>query len=140
MGIPASGKSTYFRRHLVNTHVRINRDMLRTSNRVRVVLAACCGAGISFCSDNTNVTREERRLYIDVAQRAGFTISGIFFESRIDDCLRRNAGRPAAERVPEAGVRGRRNELELPKFDEGFDSLQFARIANDQFELSEWEE
>ena len=33
IGIPASGKSSFFKERLFNTHVRVNRDMLKTQRR-----------------------------------------------------------------------------------------------------------
>lgn len=141
IGIPASGKSTFFRHRLVDTHVRINRDMLKTVHRIKALVATCCSAGIPFCADNTNVTRRERQVFIGPAKKAGFSVEGIFFESKIAACVARNATRPDEERIPEAGVRGRRNELELPSTDEGFDTLWFARIAGEgQFVLTPWAE
>jgi predicted kinase len=41
IGMQASGKSTFFREHFFDTHVRINMDMLRTRNHEKLFLTAC---------------------------------------------------------------------------------------------------
>ena len=139
IGIPGSGKSTFFKDRFADTHVRVNRDMLTTPHRQRVLVEACCRAGIAFALDNTNVTVEERGGVMALAKAAGFTVTGYFLESKIAPCLARNAARPAP--VPEAGVRGRRNALELPRRAEGFDALWFVRIVGEgAFEVSPYEE
>jgi len=139
MGIPASGKSSFYKDRFADTHVRINRDMLGTAHRQRVLLEACCGAGIRFVLDNTNVAAQERAGAILAAKEAGFTVTGYFFESKIEPCVARNALR--AVPVPEEGVRGRRNALTLPRRDEGFDTLWFVRICDDgTFDVSAYED
>lgn len=139
MGIPGAGKSTFFKTRFVDTHVRINRDMLGTAHRQRALVEACCGAGIPFVLDNTNVAVAERGEVIARARAAEFTVVGYFFESRIQACLERNAARPNP--VPEAGVRGRRNALELPRRGEGFDELWCVHIAETgDFTVSRYEE
>ena len=40
-GLPASGKSTFFRERFFDTHVRISRDLLRTAARERRFLELC---------------------------------------------------------------------------------------------------
>ena len=71
IGIPASGKSSFFRERFVDTHVRVNRDMLGTAHRERVLVAACLAGGIDFVIDKTNVLRAERARHIARAKDAG---------------------------------------------------------------------
>ena len=40
MGIPGAGKSNFFKARFVDTHVRINRDMLGTAHRQRALSSA----------------------------------------------------------------------------------------------------
>lgn len=139
MGIPGAGKSTFFKARFVDTHVRINRDMLGTAHRQRALVEACCAARIPFVLDNTNVAVADRAEVMSQARAARFTVIGYFFESRIQACLERNAARPNP--VPEVGVRGRRNALELPRRAEGFDELWYVKIAETgDFTVSRYEE
>ncbi len=137
IGIPATGKSTFARDRLFGTHLRINRDMLKTAHRERVLFDACLSTSTALVVDNTNVTRSERARFIDPARSAGFRVRGFFFESKVRDALARNEarGRP----VPDAAVLGRSGELELPAFSEGFDELFFVRLsAAGGFEVAGW--
>lgn len=137
IGIPATGKSTFAKDRLFATHVRINRDMLKTTHRERELFEACLSSGTALVVDNTNVTRAERARFIDSAREAGFRVRGFFFESRVRDALKRNEarGRP----VPDVAVLGRSGELELPSYAEGFDELFFVRLsAEGGFDLEPW--
>ena len=129
IGLPASGKSTFFKAQFVDTHVRINGDMLRTAARERLLVQACLEGGTNFVIDKTNVSQAERAVYIQSALEAGFVVHGYFFESRKDACLERNANRALHERVPEAAILGMRSRLELPTRAEGFDELYFVKIS-----------
>lgn len=123
IGLQGSGKSTFCRQRFFDTHVRLNLDMLRTRNREARLLAACVEIGQRFVVDNTNPTRAERVVYIAAAKMAGFRVIGYYFRSRVEDCLRRNALRPADRLVPVKGVLGTAARLERPSLAEGFEEL-----------------
>jgi predicted kinase len=132
IGLPASGKSTFFKSQFVDTHVRINGDMLRTPARERLLVQACLEGGTGFVIDKTNVSRAERSTYIQAALEAGFVVHGYFFESRKDACIERNRKRAAHEQVPDAAILGMRSRLELPTRAEGFDELFFVKLSEGQ--------
>jgi predicted kinase len=138
IGIPASGKSSFYQARFADTHVRINRDMVRTAHRVRMLRDACLKGGISFVLDNTNLTRKERSEHIEAARAAGFRVEGCFLQSRREECAERNRGRPPNQRVPDAAIGGMSARLELPSRDEGFDALYFVRLLPDGFDVQEW--
>jgi predicted kinase len=139
IGIPASGKSSFASARLSTTHLRLNRDMLKTINRERRLFETCLGSGTAVVIDNTNVTVAERAAFIIPARAVGFRVVGYFFESRVRDALVRNErrGRP----VPDVAVKGRSGQLELPRLDEGFDALFFVRLsASGGFDVETWDE
>jgi len=139
IGIPASGKSTFFRERFVDTHVRVNRDMLRTAHREKLLIDACLSGSTSFVLDKTNVTRAERNAIIQLARAAGFRVEGYFFQSRRAECAARNADRSGSARVPDAAIGGMSARLELPTLDEGFDALYFVSLADGGgFRVEEW--
>ncbi|MBN1912645.1 MAG: AAA family ATPase [Pirellulales bacterium] len=139
MGVQASGKSTFCKERFFDTHVRVNLDMLRTRHRESVFVTTCLETRQPLVIDNTNPTCEDRQRYIAPAKAAGFRVLGYYFQSRIEDCQRRNAGRPESARVPSQGVLGTYSKMELPRFEEGFDELYYVRIADDgQFAVEEW--
>ncbi|HRI71862.1 MAG TPA: AAA family ATPase [Polyangium sp.] len=140
IGVPAAGKSTFFKTRFVDTHIRINRDMLRTAPRERLLIDACLEGGTSFVVDKTNVLRAERQVFIEAALQAGFVVQGYFFESRKDACIERNARRADHERVPELAILGMRSKLEYPSRAEGFAELYFVKIVDGQTIVEEYRE
>lgn len=141
IGIPASGKSTFFRKKFFDSHVRINLDMLRTRNREKILFEACLKAKQSFVIDNTNVQKVDRERYIKTAKEQGFTIIGYFLRSSLQECLTRNQKREPNKVIPEMGVKGRFAKLEMPSLDEGFDELYFVRIDEDgEFVVEAWKD
>ena len=140
-GIQGTGKSTFFRDRFFYTHVRLSLDMLRTRHREGILLRACVEGKQPFVIDNTNPTRAERARYIAPAKAAGFAVTGYYFESKVDDALRRNAGRPEPHRVPKPGLFGTYKRLEIPRLDEGFHALHYVRIdpdRRDAFLVEDW--
>ena len=140
IGIPASGKSTFYRQRFAETHLQISLDILHSRVREMEVLQAALAAGKSCVIDNTNVTAEERARFIAPARDHAYRITGYYFRSVLAECLPRNAQRSGKERIPESGMKGRAAQLELPSRSEGFDSLYYVMIKNGQFEIENWME
>ena len=72
--------------------------------------------------------REVRRRYIAPAKQADFRVVGHYFQSKLQEAMRRNANRPGQSRIPDRGIRGTFSRLQLPTFDEGFDELYYIHI------------
>lgn len=139
MGIPAGGKSSFYRRYLEPRGlVHINLDTLRTRYREQQLLRECLCGGQSFAVDNTNTLREERAVYIRAAREAGYSVQGFFFRSCVAECLQRNELRENA--VPRSAVLAMSARLQLPSMSEGFDSLFYVCLGPDGFEVSPWRE
>jgi len=139
IGIQGTGKSSFYHERFFHTHLRINSDMLKTQNRLRVLLNACLDARQSFVLDNTNVTREVRAQFIAQSRAAGFRVVGYYFRSDITSALARNSGRVNAARIPDRGVLGTYKKLEIPQRSEGFDALYYVQIdPTGKFQVEEW--
>lgn len=139
IGLQATGKSSFYRERFFGTHLRLNLDMLKTRHREALLFAACLAGKTPLVVDNTNLTRNDRARYIPGAKAAGFTVRGYFFQSRVADCLARNATRTGKARVPDLAIRGSSRQLELPSLAEGFDSLQYVRLDDqNQFVEEAW--
>ena len=120
-GLPASGKTT-FARTLQPYVVRVNRDDLRrllhgrrlftqwAEGQVTVVQRAMVEtllrARADVIVDDTNLAAPVVRQWAELAARhgAGFEVHD-FTDVPLQECLRRDAGRPEDERVGETGIR-----------------------------------
>lgn len=139
-GIQASGKSTFYKEHFFNTHVRISMDLLKTRNRENIFLKACIETKQRFVVDNTNPTLLERQKYLQLAKAARYEVIGYYFQSNIQECLLRNSQRTGKMNIPEKGIRGTLSKLQKPTLAEGYDQLYYVRIAeNGRFEVKLWE-
>lgn len=139
IGIQATGKSTFYKDHFLNTHVRLNLDMLKTRHRERILLNACLESKQPFVVDNTNPTAAERSSYIRAAKEARFRVVGYYFRSQATASLERSSARDESRTVPDRAVLGTYNRLELPNKEEGFDELWYVKIGEDSgFDVQEW--
>ena len=138
MGLQGSGKSTFYSRHLANEFVRINLDTLKTRHQEKLLIEECMQKESNFAVDNTNPTRLDRERYIKPAKEAGYRVIGYFFESKIKDCMQRNALREGKARVPEKAIAATSNKLEIPSFGEGFDELYFVKNNGEAMTIEEW--
>ena len=131
VGLPGSGKSTYFaergvdpissdeiRRLLADdaTDQTIHRQVFATI-RYLVRQRIAIGRPVT-CVDATHLTRKERRPYLKIGRTYGVSVEALFFNTPLDVCLARNAAR--ARIVPEAAIRNMAAKLEPPVETEGF--------------------
>ena len=138
IGIPASGKTTFFSKYFVENYIHINLDTLHTRKKEAALLVECVSKGKSFVVDNTNPKRTDRERYIAKAKAEGYRIVGYFFQSVISDCIVRNRNRAGKMRVPDIAIISKSNELEFPCFSEGYDALFFVKMNDDEFIIEEW--
>jgi len=131
IGIPGSGKSTFYRERSFNTHVRLSLDLLKTRERELAILRACLSVGQSFVVDNTNVTVEERARYISAARAAGFRVIGYFFQANVRRSIALNKMREPGKSVPVYGVLRAYKRLVPPDPSEGFDQLYSVDFGKD---------
>lgn len=141
VGLQGAGKSTFYKQRFFTTHVRVSLDLLRTRHRERKLLSYCIECELPFVVDNTNPTRAERALYIESARQAGYRVACYYFQSRVDDCSRRNSERPPEQVVPIKGILGTAARMERPQRSEGIDELHYVRIGEaSQFIVEEWQD
>ncbi len=122
-GLQGSGKSSYYKTHFADTHLRVNLDMLRTRRREQAIFEACLRVGQRLVVDNTNVSREARALYLAAALKANFQVVAYVFDVPFDICAARNAARVGRARVSDAGLRSMAKQMRAPTFDEGFQRI-----------------
>ena len=123
IGLQASGKSSFYRERFIDTHIRINLDMLKTRHREKILFDACLEAKQPLVIDNTNRAIADRSRYIEPAKAKGFTIIGYYFQSNLEECKHRNSQRDRQQRIPLVGILATYKKLEIPSYREGFNLL-----------------
>ena len=126
-GLPASGKSTFFRERFAGTHDHVSKDLLRNNRRPQrrheQLVGESLASGRSVVIDNTNPSIAVRAPLIAVAKAHGAEVVGYLFVGGAGDALRRNRARQGRERVPDVAIFTVRKRLEPPTLAEGFDRL-----------------
>jgi predicted kinase len=140
IGIPASGKSTFYEQNFSETHTHISLDVLKTRNRENKMLEETFALGKSCVIDNTNVSIEERKKYIDAGKKHDYKVTGFYFRSAVDECRIRNNQRLGKKRVPSTALLNKAAHLERPSKEEGFDELYYVTLNNGDFEVNPYKE
>jgi predicted kinase len=132
IGLPASGKTTFYRERFAGTHHHVSKDLLRSARhperRQQQQLAESLSLRRSVVVDNTNASAAVRKPVIDMARTHGAHVIGYFFITEAGDALRRNRGREGRERVPDVAIFTVRKRMEPPSLEEGFDELFEVRL------------
>ncbi|KAI9093434.1 polynucleotide kinase 3 phosphatase-domain-containing protein [Phlyctochytrium arcticum] len=114
VGSPASGKSTFARRHFVNETNRpkytwINQDTLKSRERCLKETEKSLKARISLVVDNTNPERGTRKKYLELAARVGeelgieIPVRCFWLQSSYEICMHNNVYREAITRIRALG-------------------------------------
>jgi predicted kinase len=139
IGLPGSGKSSWFKRHNITP---LSSDMLRSLlfddpteqryqdlifSNLRSMLKARLIARrpISYV-DATNLTPHERHSWIKLAKDYGYEVHAVFFDVPLEVCLERNRRRQRV--VTEDVMRRMAAKLRQPAFDEGFTKITVVRV------------
>jgi predicted kinase len=139
IGLPGSGKSSWFKRHDVTP---LSSDMLRAllfddpteqrfqdlifSNLRSMLKARLIARRPLNYVDATNLTPHERQSWIKLGQDYGYEVQAVFFDVPLEVCLERNHKR---ERVVADDVMRRMSaKLKPPTFEEGFSKITVVRV------------
>jgi len=128
VGLPGSGKSTYYQEHYAATHVHVSKDLMPSARdreqRQRMQIEQALAAGKSVVVDNTNPTIEGRATLIEIGKRHGARLVACWFDVDVRVCIMRNRSREGRARVPEVAIFTTRKKLVAPSVEEGFDEVR----------------
>lgn len=135
VGLPASGKSTFYARRFAATHRQISKDLWPGSSskggRQARELRAALTAGQPVVVDNTNPAPADRAEIITIARDFGARIVGYYFTASTREAIRRNRGREGKARVPDVAIFTAAKRMIAPGRAEGFDELYTVGIEPD---------
>ena len=79
VGMPGSGKNTYYNNYLSDTHIIIEQDILKTSPKVMKELSKSLKTGKSIVINSMNQTQEKREEYYEKAAEYNYNIKVLYF-------------------------------------------------------------
>ncbi|MGB6781434.1 MAG: ATP-binding protein, partial [Terracidiphilus sp.] len=141
IGLPGSGKTTWFRRRGVTP---LSSDLLRNIlfddveeqryqglvfSTLRSLLRARLIARMPWnYVDATNLSHHERRQWIKMSTSFGYEVQAVFFDVPLEVCLERNRSRDRS--VSEEVMRKMAEKLKPPAFEEGFSKITVVRVKS----------
>ena len=135
IGLPASGKTTFYQRRFAETHRHISKDhwpnASNKDSRQAEAMRAALTRGDSVVIDNTNPSPVDRARAIALARQHGARLIGYYFTATTREAVGRNRGRERTARVPDVAVFTSAKRMTSPTVEEGFDELYSVSIAPD---------
>jgi predicted kinase len=132
IGLPASGKTTFYQQRFAETHEHISKDLWpNVSNKDRrqaELMRQALSTGRSVVIDNTNTALADRAPVIALAREYGARVIGYYFATTTREAVGRNRGREGKARVPDVAIFTRAKRLVVPSAPEGFDELYTVTI------------
>jgi len=142
VGLPGSGKTTFYQQYFAATHRQLSNDLLprtrRGITRLLPQLEAALRAGQPAVVDNTNPSAADRAPFIALARSLGVPVRAVFFDTTARACVARNARRAGAAKDPNVAIFAAATRIQRPAWAEGFDRiLTVSPLANGGFSISE---
>ena len=136
VGLPGSGKTSFFQWRLAATHAHVSKDLMHRGARQLALIDDALRAGRPVVVDNTSPRVADRAPLIAAARRHGARVVGYVLDTPRAECLKRNRLREGRARVPDVAVHVAASRMQPPTREEGFDELYTVRAADGAFEVA----
>ena len=135
IGLPASGKTTFYQQRFAATHRHISKDhwpaAANKDARQAALISTALSDDISVVVDNTNPSIADRAAIIALARSRGARVVGYCFTATTREAVGRNRGREGKQRVPDVAIFTKAKQMVIPTREEGFDELNAVSIRKD---------
>jgi len=132
IGLPASGKTTFYQHRFAGTHQHISKDLWPSAankdRRQTELIRQALSTGVSVVIDNTNPNLADRAPLIAIAREYGARVLGYYFTATTREAVGRNRGREGKARVPDVAIFTTAKRMVRPTLEEGFDELYTVAI------------
>jgi predicted kinase len=143
IGLPGSGKSSWFRRHNI---IPLSSDLVRgllfddateqrfqdlvfSTLRYMLRMRMVAGRPTNYI-DATNLSPKERHSWIKMARDFNYEAHAVFFDVPTEICMERN--RKRSRNVPDEIMLRMAQKLRPPKFEEGFSKIIIVRLKKSE--------
>uniref|UniRef100_A0A7S0ZIR1 Uncharacterized protein n=1 Tax=Timspurckia oligopyrenoides TaxID=708627 RepID=A0A7S0ZIR1_9RHOD len=136
VGIPGSGKSTVSRRFEQFGWTRINQDELKTRKKCEALFSEAYQNGRNIVVDRCNVTRDQRKPWLDKCKELDCSVGAIVMAVSIDTCVARMKSRTDHETIKPSSnlyaiAKNFASQMEVPSPEEGINFCRFIRTESD---------
>ena len=135
IGLPASGKTTFYHQRFAATHRHISKDhwpaAANKDARQAALISTALSAAVPIVVDNTNPSTADRAAIIAHARKHGARIVGYYFTATTREAVGRNRGREGKQRVPDVAIFTKAKRMVVPVPEEGFEELYAVSICED---------
>lgn len=88
VGFPASGKTTFTKKYMIpNGYEYVNQDTLKTQKKCIETFVTLLKKGKNIIIDNTNLTKEIRKIYLDICKENKVNCSCLLFSTPKEICM-----------------------------------------------------